>query len=201
MTAHSWEQRQIEKAHEAAAETVSRLERALAEIESELDFRREALGQIVAERHARGARLIEAHERGARFVFGGASGAPNVAEASWPDAPAAAVQTLAQHVAEAPRLHADETSALVAVDTLERRVHATRRHLVHWQAVAGTDAPSSDSGPVACAPTVPPTAPEAETAEAAAMTESRAHAALSSPPASGSLRERLAGLAERVAAW
>ena len=199
---HAWETRQQERAQAAAAETAHRLERALAELEAELSYRREALGELLAARNERGARLMAAHAAGARVIFGG-SGQPNAAEAGWVDVPASAVQTLAHHLAEAPRLHAVETEALVAVDSLERRVSLAQRALRHWQAEAGTDAPPSDRGLVDCAPTGPPTAPEAETAKAAEMVGASAHSTLSAPPVSGavSLRDRLAGLAERVQGW
>jgi len=199
---HAWETRQMEKAQEAAAETVGRLERALAEMESELDFRREELGQIIADRHDRGARLFDASQRGGRMVFGG-SMAPNTAERAWDDAPADAVRTVADHIVQQPRWDAEEGAALNAVGSLEQRVSLAQRALKHWRAVAGTDAPSSDSGPVDCAPTVPPTEPEAAKAEAAEGVEPCAHAAPSSPPASSSvsIRGRLAGLADRVAGW
>ena len=184
-------------AQAAALETVHRLERALSELEVELDYRRTALGQIVADRHERGARLFKANQAGARFVFGGASGSPNTAERAGDDADPSAVQVLAQHIAEAPRLDAEETAALSAVDALERRVLQTRRALAHWRSVAG----NPDSGPVACAPTEPPTAPEAETAKAATTqrTDHEPSAAQSPALGSASIRDRLAGLAERVA--
>ena len=200
---HAWELRQHEKAREAAAETVARLERALAEMEGELDYRREALGQIVAERHERGARLVAANQAGARMVFGGASGSPNTAEAAWDGADPSAVRVVADHIVQQPRLDAEESAALGAVGDLERRVSLAQRALRHWQAEAGTDAPPSDRGLVDCAPTGPPTAPEAEPAEAAEMVGASAHSTLSAPPVSGavSLRDRLAGLAERVQGW
>ena len=208
---HAWETRQFERARVAAADTAHRLERALAEMESELDFRRVELGQIVAERHDRGARLFEAHQAGARLVFGG-SMAPNTAEAAWDGVPASAVRVLAEHIVAAPRLDAEESAALGAVGDLERRVLQAQRALAHWQAVAGTGSPSSgspssgspssDSPASVRAPAGPP-APEAATAKAAVMTEPIAQSAASPPPATGSasIRDRLAGLADRVAGW
>jgi len=191
---HAWEQRQLEKAHEAALATVERLERARAELESELDFKRESLGQIVAARHDRGARIIAANQAGARFVFGG-SDAPNTAEAIWPDAPASAVQTLAQHIADAPRLDAEETRALSAVDSLERRALQTQRALGHWRQVAGT----TDS-PVTRAPTGPIENGAVEQAEAAAVAVADHGPSAATPPAAP-FSTRLAELGRRVAAW
>jgi len=203
MTAHAWETLQHERAREAALATVSRLERALIELETELDFRREELGQLIAERHARGARLFDASQAGACLIFGGAVGSPSTAEAAWDGVPPDAVRTVADHIVQQPRWDAEEGLALNAAATLERRVSLAQRALAHWQAVAGTDAPPSDRGPVDCAPTVPPTEPEAATAEAAVMVGASAHSALSAPPASGtgSIRERLAELAGRVQGW
>jgi len=195
---HAWETRQLEKAREAAADTVARLERALAEMESELDFRREELGKIVAARHERGARLFEAHQAGARTVFGG-SMAPNTAEAAWDGVPASAVQTVATHIAEAGRWDAEETAALCAVSDLERRVHMTQRALNHWQAEAG----NPDSPVAVRAPAGPPPESVAERAEAATAQWTAPEPSAAQSPASGSvsLRDRLAGLGARVSGW
>jgi len=192
---HAWELRQHEKAQAAAAETVGRLARALAEWETELDYRREALGQIVADRHDRGARVLAAHQAGARMVFGGASGSPSTAEAAWPDVPADAVRVIADHIVQQPLWDAEETTALSAVSDLERRVHQTRRALNHWLAEAGTTDSPADSAPVG-----PIENGAVEQAEAAAVAVAdHGPPAVQSPAAPFSTR--LAELGRRVAGW
>jgi len=209
MTAHSWETRQMERAQVAAAATVHRLELALIEMESELDFRRVELGQIIAARHARGAQALAAYAAGARVRFGG-SDAANEAEPSWDGAPHGAVRTLQESINDAPRLAAEETAALGAVSDLERRVLQTQRLVAHWRAEAGSGsppppAPPSDRGPVACAPTVPPPEPEAAKAEAAATQWTAPEPSAAQSPAAGSgsltIRARLAEMGHRVAGW
>ena len=194
---HAWETRQMEKAQEAAASTVGRLERALGELESELDFRRVELGQIIAARHERGARVLAAYQAGARVRFGG-SDAPNEAERAWDAVPASAVQTVATLIAEQPKWDAAEGAALGAVSDLEQRVLRVQRHLAHWRLVAGTP----DSPVAVRAPAGPPS-PVAETAEAAAALRVDHEPFAVQPPAlgSGSIRSRLAELADRVAGW
>ena len=137
------------------------------------------------------------------FVFGGASGSPNVAEASWADAPASAVQVLAQHIADAPHLHHQETQALVAVDSLERRVSLAQRALAHWRNLAGNGSPPPSDSPASVRAQAGSTEPEAATAKAAAAlrTDHEPFAAQSPASGSGSLRNRLAVLADRVAGW
>ena len=195
MTAHRWEQLQVERAQAAALATVGRLAQALAELEAELAYRREALGEIIAARNERGARVLAAHAAGALVRFGGSNGA-NAAEASWADAPADAVQVLAQHITDAPHLHHQETQALVAIDSLERRVLQTRRALAHWRAVAGnTESPASvraQAGPIGNG--------AVETAEAAAVAVADHEPPTATPPAAP-FSARLAELGRRVAGW
>jgi len=200
MTAHAWETLQRERAREAAAATVHRLERALAELETELDFRRVELGEIVAARHARGARLFDASQRGACLIFGGAVGSPSTASAAWDGVPPDAVRAVATHIAEQPRWDAEETAALGAVSDLEQRVLRVQRHLAHWRLGAGTP----DSPVAVRAPAGPPE-PVAETAKAAAALRMDHEPFAVQPPALGagslSVRARLASLADRVAGW
>jgi len=202
MTAHSWEVLQHERAREAALATVHRLDLALVELEVELDFRREELGRIIADRHDRGARLFAANQAGARMVFGG-SDQPSTAERGWDDAPASAVQAVATHIAEAPRLAAEETAALGAVSDLERRALQTTRALAHWRAVAGNGSPPPSDSPDDGAPSGPTPEPEAEEAKAATTQWTAPEPSAAQLPASGSgsLRGRLAVLADRVAGW
>jgi len=206
MTAHAWETRQMEKTREDAVATVARLERALAEAEDELAYRRELFGEARAAVDANRRAMMSAHELGARTVHQPGRRLPD-AEAVYAAVPHEAVAALQRALVEDPVLQDREREALNVASDLERRVHQVARTLEHWRLVAGTGSPSTGSpssdSPTKRAPVGPTPEPEAEPAKAAATQWTAPEPSAAQSPASVSLtiRDRLAGLAERVATW
>jgi len=205
---HAWERRQIEKAREDAVATVARLERSLAEAEDELAYRRELFGAARAAVDANRREMMAAHQQGARTVHQPGRRLPE-AEAVYVGVPPGAVAALQRALVEDPVLQIREQEALSAASNLERRALQIARTLAHWKTVAAGLAeqtapaePTIDS-PVTRAPTGPLSELEAEQAKAAATqwTAPEPSAAQSPASVSVSIRERLAGLAERVATW
>ena len=204
---HPWERLQAEKERQAAFETVERLALALAEAEAELEYRRQLFGEARAAVDENRREMMAAHELGARTVHAPGRRLPE-AEAVYVGVPPGAVAALQRALVEDPVLQIREQEALNAASGLERRALQVARTLEHWRTVAAGLAEQAE--PVATpdspgdgAPPGPPPEPEAEPAEAAIVGQVIPESTVPPSPASGSgsLRNRLAVLADRVASW
>ena len=205
----SWETRQNEKERQAAFATVERLGLSLAEAEDELAYRRQFFGAARAAVDANRREMMAAHELGARTVHQPGRRLPE-AEAVYVGVPPGAVAALTRALIADPGLQIREQEALNAVADVERRTIQTQRTLAHWKTVAAGLAEQTE--PVLQTPDSPadsapagPSELEVEPAKAATVVASVPELPLPSSPTSSSvsltIRDRLAGLADRVAAW
>jgi hypothetical protein len=214
---HPWEVRRVEREAQAAADTVARLEQALAVNAEEMDCRAEQLAEVRAAAEANRARMQAANDAGVRIVF---DGSRREAEPLWERVPMAAVAAMESAIKDSDRLAVEESRLLGQVTNCERERDRLRQTLAHWTRVRDglRGGLTALDGPEMVAVAAPPDFPTgsapavgtaedetAERAEAVAAAAPGAHPTLPVQPAVSSsalnLRDRLAALSERVARW
>jgi hypothetical protein len=129
---HPWEVRRVEREAQAAADTVARLEQALAVNAEEMDCRAEQLAEVRAAAEANRARMQAANDAGVRIVF---DGSRREAEPLWERVPMAAVAAMESAIKDSDRLAVEESRLLGQVTNCERERDRLRQTLAHWTRV------------------------------------------------------------------